>query len=136
MTAAEVRVSLVRALHASGPCPPATDPPAWCVQFLNFALWGWLTMALGFLTYEFVQKLVNVSSSASSLPASMLVFAASWCARPKMLCRVLQDKDTVRSYNTVIINTVMGGICFSLISGSMCCHFHRLYQARKFKKVW
>ena len=68
MTAAEVRVSVARALHASARCLSGTDPPECCVQFLNFALWAWLTMALGFLIYEFVQKLVNVRNAASPLP--------------------------------------------------------------------
>ena len=32
-----------------------------CAQFMNIALWAWLTMALGFLVYLCVQKLIDVS---------------------------------------------------------------------------
>jgi hypothetical protein len=48
----------------------------------------------------------------------------------------LQENAAVRSYHTVIINTVVGGVAFLIVSGCLICHIVRIAFTIRAKKVW
>ena len=42
----------------------------------------------------------------------------------------------LRNYDTLIINSVVGGLCFLLVTGSLCIHCFRLVACHVYGKVW